>query len=192
MSTQQSKELSWLLRHGAHEVGLSIRSDGYARVSDVINKTKKTITLATIQNIVKKCPKQRFEIHQHHNGEWWIRARQGHSIQSVSDEKLCQRITNASEVPICIHGTTLQNWKRIQTEGLKRMQRNHIHFATGYCGDKNVQSGIRSTSTVFIHLDVQKVLDADIPLYRSTNNVILCPGNALGILSPEYFLRVES
>lgn len=35
--TRLSKSLSWLLRHGAEKAGLSIRQDGYAKVSDVVS-----------------------------------------------------------------------------------------------------------------------------------------------------------
>lgn len=31
-----SKTLSWLLRHGAQSVGLSMRPDGYVRVDDLV------------------------------------------------------------------------------------------------------------------------------------------------------------
>jgi 2'-phosphotransferase len=33
---QVSKALSWLLRHGAVEMGLSIRADGYVPLSEVL------------------------------------------------------------------------------------------------------------------------------------------------------------
>jgi 2'-phosphotransferase len=32
-----SKSLSWLLRHGANNAGMSMREDGYAQVSDVVS-----------------------------------------------------------------------------------------------------------------------------------------------------------
>lgn len=35
-----SKTLSWILRHGAKEVGLAMRPDGYAEVTDLVSKSR--------------------------------------------------------------------------------------------------------------------------------------------------------
>ena len=38
------------------------------------------------------------------------------------------------------------------------MSRNHIHLAIGYPNDENVISGMRSSSNVFIEIDLQKAI----------------------------------
>jgi len=99
-------------------------------------------------------------------------------------------ITSANDIPegIAVHSTTLEAWRTIKTSGLARMSRNHIHFAVGEKGSKNVISGMRNTSQVQIYLDIDKVLADGVPLFRSANNVILSPGvGDAGVINPKYF-----
>lgn len=43
----------------------------------------------------------------------FIRANQGHSIKGVVDEDaLLIRVQDASDVPVCVHGTNLKSWPR--------------------------------------------------------------------------------
>lgn len=43
----------------------------------------------------------------------FIRANQGHSIKGVVDEeKLLTKVRDASDVPVCVHGTNLKCWPR--------------------------------------------------------------------------------
>lgn len=89
-----------------------------------------------------------------------------------------------------IHGTSYKNWSSIKINGLSRMNRNHIHFAIGLPTDKQVISGMRSTCELYIYINVRSVLSSGIQLFRSTNNVILSPGNELGYIEPKHFLKV--
>lgn len=81
--------------------------------------------------------KKRFEVKKEINpenelNEWWIRAAQGHTIAEVKTEDLLQKIEDPREFPVVIHGTFSQFWPLIEKEGMKRMTRNHMHFAPGY------------------------------------------------------------
>ena len=90
------------------------------------------------------------------------------------------------------------------------MKRNHIHLAQGVAGD-NVISGVhfsppfcsstnpfflfqgmRTSSQIFIFINVQKALDAGIKFFLSDNGVILTEGDAEGFLRPEFFEKVEN
>ncbi|KAG1743116.1 KptA family-domain-containing protein [Suillus lakei] len=176
-----SKSLSWLLRHGAKNAGLDMREDGYAKVSDVLsNPMFREVNFSQLQEISLGHPDSPSDI-------WWIRANQGHSLKTVTLDM--QPVTSALNVPMAVHGTTLSAWESIATQGLSKMNRNHIHLAQGIPGD-NVISGMRNSSQVLIFIDVQKALDAGIPFYLSANGVVLTDGNE-GFLSPIYFQRVE-
>jgi len=196
-SVAVSKLLSYLLRHGAEKEGLSIRDDGWAKVSDILHlrqAVKLSLTLKQILAVVEPDNKHRYSITQE-EGEYLIRANQGHSMQNVSKVEMTP-ILNSRDLPsegVAIHGTTMEAWRTIKAAGLSRMDRNRIHFAAGEKGSREVVSGMRNTSQVMIHLDVEKALSDGIPLFLSANNVILSPGKGdTGIIGPEYFKHVLS
>ncbi|TFK39471.1 KptA family-domain-containing protein [Crucibulum laeve] len=197
-----SKTLSWLLRHGAQGEGLKMRTDGYVRVVDVLNNPKlksQSLTLEQLQDMVKVDAKQRYDLifeltaadGDTSKGEWWIKARQGHSIKTVKLD--LKPILTASDIPtgIAVHGTTQKAWESIATQGLSKMTRNHIHLAQGVAG-QNVISGMRKSSQILIFINLQKALDAGVKLFLSDNGVILTEGDGTGFLKPEFFDRVEN
>jgi 2'-phosphotransferase len=50
---------------------------------------------------------------------------------------------------------------------------------------------MRKSAQVLIYIDVRKALDAGMSFFLSENGVVLTEGDEHGILSTEYFLRVE-
>lgn len=123
--------------------------------------------------------KQRYALAQLEDGQWYIRANQGHTLK-VDNEQLLERLT--TPLPVVVHGTSQENWKNIKHQGLKKMQRHHVHCATGLPGDSGVISGksmffsndpftytinlgMRKTSEVFIYIDMAKALQG---IYLST------------------------
>lgn len=118
------------------------------------HKKFKNDTLQHIQYVVGTNPKKRYELTMAENGEYMIRASQGHSIKSVEEKDLLSLLEN-DETPV-IHGTTLEAWSIIKEMGLSKMGRNHVHCAVGLPGDPKVKSGIRKSSEVFIYIDVPK------------------------------------
>eukprot|EP01071_Lankesteria_metandrocarpae_P006201 Lankesteria_metandrocarpae@DN4273_c1_g1_i1.p1 len=119
----------------------------------------------------------------------YIRANQGHSINIVEQHAIGQIIKSPGEVPVCLHGTFYRCWGSISKTGLRRMQRNAIHFAAGLPGDEDVLSGMRKTAEIIIYLDVAFAMQDGITFYRSENNVILSSG-VDGVIQPKYFMRV--
>ncbi|KAK5264149.1 tRNA 2'-phosphotransferase [Exophiala xenobiotica] len=69
--------------------------------------------------------------------DFFIRATQGHSMKDVEAENLLTPITLDGDDPASlpdtvVHGTFYGAWDAILTSGgLKKMNRNHVHFATG-------------------------------------------------------------
>lgn len=146
--------------------------------------------------------------------DYLIRANQGHSIK-VDVEGLLTPITREKgNVPATVvHGTDDRAWNMIlKSGGLRRMTRTHIHFASGLpAGFKPLEasgeasksesdakdaapviSGMRTSSTVLIYIDIDAALDRGIPFFVSENGVILTEGNEQGVLPYEFFTRVES
>ena len=188
MDSEVSRTLSYLLRHAAKKEGISIREDGYCKVSELLRHRslkRYDVDIHFIKKIVEANSKQRFSL-RHESGMYWIRANQGHSIDVKVE---MTDIKDPDEIPVAIHGTTMAAWKSIENSGLSRMSRQHIHFATGMFGDSGVVSGMRRNCEVFIHLDVSKAMNDGISFYKSSNGVVLTSGKD-GILPPIYFERV--
>ncbi|KAK1224163.1 tRNA 2'-phosphotransferase [Marasmius sp. AFHP31] len=216
-----SKTMSWLLRHAAEREGLPVRSDGYVRVRDLLRATELNgLDFLGLEKIVQMDRKQRFTLSyephgsaagpssQPHMDSWWIRANQGHSMTAVSNLEL-RRITSSDEIPMAVHGTSVEAWKTIcedealnclsrralmglppATQGLSRKARNHIHLAQGVAAN-GVISGMRKGSRILIYIDLDKAMANGIKFYVSTNGVLLTEGEH-GILHPKYFQRVEA
>jgi 2'-phosphotransferase len=142
--------------------------------------------------------------------DYLIRANQGHSIKVDVDGLLTPITVEAGNLPeTVVHGTDESAWRLIlKSGGLRRMGRNHIHFASGLpAGFKSlaidtasteekeaapVISGMRKNSSVLVYIDIQAALQAGIKFYISENGVILTEGNEKGFLSYEFFKLVES
>jgi len=118
-----------------------------------------------------------------------IRANQGHSIKTVQME--LRPITSNEDITMAVHGTSWRAWRSISTQGLSRMNRNHIHLAQGLAGD-GVISGMRKSCQILIYIDVQKALDSGLEFFLSTNGVVLSEGDQNGFIAPMYFKRVEN
>ncbi|KAJ3299835.1 tRNA 2'-phosphotransferase 1, partial [Kappamyces sp. JEL0829] len=147
----------------------------------------KAVDLAQLQEIVAADAKTRFTLRQDEHSDWWICANQGHSIQVAVE---MDRIQDAAEIPVVVHGTNLAAWASIKNEGLSKMNRQHIHFAVGKLGEDGVKSGMRHNTAVFIYIDTALAMKDNIEFFRSANNVILSTGIA-GAIPPLYFARVE-
>ncbi|PSN67998.1 hypothetical protein BS50DRAFT_572974 [Corynespora cassiicola Philippines] len=134
--------------------------------------------------------------------DYLIRANQGHSIKLDTEGLLAPITIEAGNVPeTVVHGTDESAWRLIlKSGGLRRMGRNHIHFASGLPAGFKTQdssalpviSGMRKSSTILVYIDIQAALAAGVKFFLSENGVILTEGNEQGFLPYEFFKRVES
>ena len=126
--------------------------------------------------------------------DWVIRANQGHSIAIESAALLVPISLEAGNVPeIVVHGTYFAFYQPIlETGGLKKMGRNHIHFSTGLPENKQgVISGMRSDAEILIYVDIEKSLqDGGILWWISENGVVLTEGDENGVLPMKYWKEV--
>lgn len=107
----------------------------------------------------------------------------------VTSEELLKKIENAEEYPTIIHGTYQKFLPLIEDQGLKRMTRNHIHFAPGLPKEKGVISGMRGNCDAYVEVDMVAAMKDGIAFYISTNNVVLTEGLE-GVIPPKYFKNV--
>jgi 2'-phosphotransferase len=147
-----------------------------------------------IREVVDTNDKKRFTIKEFETSEGvreFIRANQGHSVKSVKVDM--EKIVSVEGYPTIIHGTNAQAWNLISKDprGLSRMNRNHIHFATGLLGQDGVISGMRQSCTVLIYVNLQQALDSGVEFFKSENGVVLTAGvDNKGYLPKEFFKRV--
>ena len=185
-----SKTMSWLLRHGAEKSGFKLQSGGYLYVDEVLSLPQlRNFTLDDVRRVADTNEKKRFTLDEETNPQKpRICANQGHSVE-VKDLEL-EEISHPSDISAVVHGTYSKFWPSIKAEGLKRMNRTHVHFAPGEPGESEVISGMRGSCDILIFLDLALALQDGLKFYRSRNNVLLCPGNEDGIISPKYFDKV--
>jgi 2'-phosphotransferase len=164
------------------------------------------VTFADIQTAVADNAKQRFSMKPNpalktppdpsseEPSEWVIRANQGHSIVMESSGLLKPITVEADNVPdIVVHGTFFAFYQPIvDSGGLKKMNRNHIHFSTGLPEEKQgVISGMRGDAEILIYVDIRKSLeDGGILWWISENGVVLTEGDENGVLSTKYWKKV--
>jgi len=192
-----SKEMTNLLRHTAVKKGVAIRSDGYCLVEDVlaIPQLKKwKATVEDVKVVVRDSDKRRFELAEV-DGHTRIRAVQGHSIAVVNDNELLVQLkaTDQDLPQVCVHGTYRRHLAGILKEGLlaggPQRCRRHVHFAPFEPGDDRVISGMRYNCEVAVYLDARRALEGGVPIFRSSNDVLLTIGID-GAVPAKYIDRV--
>lgn len=141
-------------------------------------------------------------------GEWFIRASQGHSLKLEGTAHLTPVEDNEEgreRVGLMVHGTRDDLWDVIREShviciwvmgaewstgetGLSKMDRQHIHLAPAI---ENHRITPRPSSRLYIYLDLKRVLDAGIQVYTSANGVVLSPGDEQGRIQKELWSKVE-
>jgi len=178
-------------------------SDGYVKLDDVLSSkhprfANQSWTEQDVLRVVANSDKQRFRVERRtvdgKDDILFIRANQGHSIPNINCAELLTPIPpdELEQMDTIVHGTYRGAWENhIKNEGLSRMKRNHIHFASGLPdGDKKIISGMRSTCQIHIYIDGKKCAEDAVSFFRSDNGVILTAGVSDGILPLQYVSKV--
>ncbi|XP_017578215.1 tRNA 2'-phosphotransferase 1 isoform X2 [Pygocentrus nattereri] len=164
-----SKSLSYALRHGASKMGLHMSSDGFIFVDELLAHPQfSSFSLEDLERVVAMNDKQRFKLQNHpENGRLQIRANQGHTVQ-VEDLELRAVVPDASDCPQeAVHGSYMRHWASIRSKGM------------------------RQNCDLAVYVDVPKALSDGIKFYWSENGVLLTPGDADGLLAPQYFSHAQ-
>jgi putative RNA 2'-phosphotransferase len=121
--TSLSKFLSFVLRHEPEAIELRLDPQGWAEIEELLARCQahgKALSRPILEEIVATSPKRRFAISD--DGRR-IRANQGHSI----DVDLGYAPAQPPEV--LFHGTIAAALPSIRAEGLRKMQRHHVHLS---------------------------------------------------------------
>ncbi len=160
-----SKFLSYVLRHRPEEIGLALDVNGWAMVSELISKSKAAsihLTEDMLREIVRTSDKQRFALSD--DGRK-IRANQGHSIE-------VDLALEPTEPPgILFHGTAIRFIATIRQEGLKPMNRQHVHLSPDEA--TAIKVGQRHGKPVVLKIRAGEMFRSRKVFYLSANGVWL-------------------
>jgi putative RNA 2'-phosphotransferase len=175
-----SKFLSKYLRHAPEELGLTLEEGGWVPIIDLLSASASKgfpITEEELLVVVETSDKKRFAINE--TGER-IRANQGHSVEV--DLQL-----HPQEPPeLLYHGTTDRLHDVIFQDGLKKMQRHHVHLSLDTATARKV--GARHGRPIVLCIAARQMYADGHTFFVSQNGVWLTdhvPPNYLTLLTEE-------
>ncbi|WP_422107243.1 RNA 2'-phosphotransferase [Winogradskyella sp.] len=161
-----SKFLSLVLRHQPEHIGLNLDKNGWAKVNELIEKSKTKHILFSfpeLEAIVVTNDKQRFAFNA---DKTKIRANQGHSLMTI-DLQL-----EAIQPPeFLYHGTVAKFIDSIRTTGLEKRSRQHVHLSEDR--DTATKVGSRRGLPIILSIKSLEMHNKGHEFYRSENNVWL-------------------
>lgn len=163
--TELSKHLAYILRHNPTSIGLKLDTEGWASVSELIDKmTTKGIDITEnlLMALVANDDKKRYTVTP---DGLKIRAAQGHSIDI--DLNLLP-----VEPPVTLyHGTAVRFWVSISKQGLLKRNRQYVHLSpdekTAY------KVGIRHGQPLILKIRSKEMFDKGYKFFLSDNQVWL-------------------
>jgi putative RNA 2'-phosphotransferase len=162
---RKSKKLSWLLRHGAREMGLAMDSAGFALIGEVLRMTG--LSREELDEVVAENNKSRYEV----RGKQ-VRAVQGHSLEGTPVtldglEGSWEEVLG--DAPL-YHGTSVAAARAILSgEGIHSAARTHVHLAAAV--DSTV--GKRAGVDVLLVISPARLRALGLRVFRAPNGVLL-------------------
>lgn len=155
-----SKHLSLILRHKPESINISLDSNGWADVNELIDKLN--LNLNDLKQIVANNDKKRFILSDDFSK---IRANQGHSI-SVD-------LNLEEEAPplVLYHGTAVKNLDSIKSKGLIKGQRQYVHLSLDQ--DTALKVGQRYGKPTILEIKAYNMYTQGFKFYLSENKVWL-------------------
>ncbi|HVV05843.1 MAG TPA: RNA 2'-phosphotransferase [Puia sp.] len=163
--TRISRFLSLVLRHKPAEIGLQLDAQGWADVAELIEKAAavgKIFTPQDLEGIVATNDKQRFA---YNDDKTRIRASQGHSIEVELQLEM------AAPPEQLYHGTVEKFLQAIQSQGLRKMNRHHVHMSKDRATAEKV--GERRGEAVILTISSGDMTRDGFVFYCSENGVWL-------------------
>ncbi len=160
-----SKFLSLVLRHQPETIGITLDENGWTDVDILLTKLQTKghrINCDQLRYVVETNNKKRFAFNE---DETLIRANQGHSIEV--DLGYVQK----QPPELLYHGTATRFLDVILVEGLKRMNRHHVHLSVDEQTARNV--GNRHGKPVILIVKASEMEANGHVFYQSENGVWL-------------------
>jgi putative RNA 2'-phosphotransferase len=160
-----SKFLSLVLRHEPERVGLKLGEAGWIEVKELlqaVNQHGTPLTLDQLKHVVATSDKKRFAFS---DDGLRIRASQGHSVE------VDLQYEPQTPPDLLYHGTATRFLDSIRKDGLKRMERHHVHLSAGT--NVTLQVGARHGKPVLLTIRAGEMTRAGHVFFRSANGVWL-------------------
>ena len=162
---RRSKFLSFVLRHQPDAAGIELDASGWAKVKDLLagcEKARRGMTRDELESLVATNAKKRFEFSSDGN---FIRASQGHSVEvDLQYEPM-------APPDVLYHGTATRFLDPIRAEGLRKMNRHHVHLSA--TTKPALEVGARYGKPVLLTIRAAAMHEAGHAFFRSTNGVWL-------------------
>lgn len=160
-----SKLLSLVLRHAPEKIGLQLDKNGWAKVDELIEQCKvnnKQIDQNLLELVVETNDKKRFIFNE---DKTKIRANQGHSID------INLNLEAMSPPNFLYHGTVSKFMENIRKDGLKKMNRQHVHLSKDL--DTAIKVGSRRGKPIILSIRSGDMDKNGFLFYCSENGVWL-------------------
>ncbi|RUM25543.1 RNA 2'-phosphotransferase [Rhizobium vallis] len=163
LETEVSKYMSYVLRHAPEAAGLTLDGEGWVSFDEleIALTSRYDVSRADIIEIVENNPKKRFTLADNR-----IRANQGHSIE------VDLALKQVEPPAVLFHGTSLANWSSIEREGLKKMQRHHVHLSADV-ETAQIVAMRRKGEYVILQVDAARMFSEGHSFFVSDNGVWL-------------------
>ena len=161
-----SRFLSYVLRHDPDAISLTLDSQGWASIDELIQQaraSKRVFTREQLDEVVATNDKQRFAISDDRAS---IRAVQGHSL-----ERIKIRYTACQPPNVLYHGTASRFLGRILAQGLVAGSRHHVHLSADQSAA--VKVGARHGDPVVLTIQARDMYLAGQAFYQADNGVWL-------------------
>lgn len=161
-----SKFLSLVLRHKPEEIGISMDSEGWVDVKELLEKCsakKRYINMQLLQQVVSTNDKQRFAFNYDRTR---IRANQGHTVGVDLNFEAVEPLE------FLYHGTVEKFIGSIRESGLQKMERTHVHLSKDI--ETAIKVGSRRGKPVILKVRAAEMYKDGHPFFLSGNGVWLC------------------
>lgn len=156
----KGKFLSLILRHCPEQANITLDSNGWTLVSDLLQKTN--ITKTELDEIIATNNKKRFEYSSDGTS---IRACQGHSVQ------IDLGLVPQTPPNVLYHGTSIANLDSIMKTGLNKIKRTHVHLSSTI--NDAIKVGARHGTPAVVVVDSKQMNADGVIFYKSNNEVWL-------------------
>lgn len=177
-SLQISKFLSFVLRHRPDSIGISLDSQGWISVDELIAKSQAAGTHFTrkdLLNVVETSDKKRFSLSA---DAQMIRAAQGHSVT------VDLGLTPQEPPTVLYHGTATRFVASILAEGLKPKSRQQVHLSPDEATAQRV--GQRHGKPTILKVDALSMHRQGFKFFRADNGVWL-----IDQVPPEFLMLAQ-